>query len=271
MNGLQCFKNTFVPLCLLVWCCFQANAEPIKVCTSPSWSPYSWENAKGVDGLVYQVFSNCMAETDTKFEMVIMNSWAQCLKQAAQGRIQIVLSGYKTPEREQWALFTLPVAFDETKVFYSDPAVSVNSIEFMDGLIPAVRKDSSHGEPLDTYFRQLKKAEKLIPAYSDEALIQLLDIRRIDYFAGAKSNTPALFEKIKRDKKIKNLSTLYSSEHTFSQNGLHILSSKKWPSAQNFIGEFNRYFEENYDKKAIQSLEDEKLKTYLRSLNIELP
>ena len=262
-------KGTFSIVSLLVFIAqlssFSLNAKPITLCTSPSWIPHVWEHQTGANGVVYHVFTQFLEHESLQYDFVPMDSWARCLKQTKEGKVNIVLGAYKTPYRAQWGYLSMPVAYDETKAFYTNKKLKISTLNDLINLTGASRKDSSYGEPIDSFYRQQEKVGFVIPTFSDEAILQLLDKGRIDYFAGVDGNTNALLAKLKQEKKIKNITQIYSSV-SFSRNGLYVIASKKWSDGEALINKFNQYFLKHYDTKKIEQLEAKKMQQYLSSI-----
>ncbi|MGJ8682144.1 substrate-binding periplasmic protein [Paraglaciecola sp.] len=161
--------------------------------TENGYYPYNFEeNGKRV-GLSIDVLDYIEANSNLDFEFIVL-SWPRALKFVSQGKVDMILTLFKSIEREKEYHFIEPFYGHEVNQIFS---LTGNQIEF-DGQLKQLEsfsigttRDYSYGQSFD----QAKYLTKL-PATSEEALIKLLLAKRIDL---AISN-PLTFNKAIADK-----------------------------------------------------------------------
>lgn len=236
--------------------------QKLLVCASPSWIPYSWETKDGLNGTMVEVFEEFLDQAGLSAEYVKVGSWARCLKQVESGEIDVLLGAYLTPERQQWGNYSLPVAFDNTKVFYLNPSLNLTEFNQLSDLIGAGRIGSSYGYEMDHFFLQQEMREKLILSTTDEAMIQLVEKGRAHYFAGVDSNIQTLFRKLKYQGNLPADSKLNVMNRVFSVNSLHVVFGKKTHQSQTLTRQFNSFFKAHFSQSRIESLKQVYLRRY---------
>lgn len=238
----------------------------LQVCASPSWIPYSWEAEYGLNGTMVELFEEFLEHAELRAEYVKVGSWARCLKQVESGEIDVLLGAYLTPERQLWGNYSMPVAFDNTKVFYLEPELNLVTFEQLGDLVGAARIGSSYGYEMDHFFIQQEMREKLILSTTDEAMIQLVEKGRADYFAGVDSNIQTLFRKLKYQGELPADSKLSVMNQVFSVNSLHVVFGKKTPSSESLTLQFNSFFKAHFDRARIESLKQTHLLRYSQQI-----
>ncbi|QGY39098.1 transporter substrate-binding domain-containing protein [Pseudodesulfovibrio cashew] len=125
--------------------------------------------------------------------------WKRAIYQLQAGEILALSSGFKTPEREKFALFPAPLAM-ETNVIACRAGLNANvhSLEDIRDLRVGVVSAYVYGDPFDS-MTGLNKVE----AQSSEHLLRMLLENRVDVAVGNKAVFRYLALKLNREKDIR--------------------------------------------------------------------
>ena len=157
---------------------------------------YYTENGK-VKGFSVDVLNYIEANSKYDFEFIIL-SWPRALYLVAQGRVDLILTLFKTSEREQIYHFIEPSYAVEANQLFT---LMDNKLEFngqLQQLTPysiGTIREYSYGE----YFDGASYLNKL-PALTEEVLLKLLLSRRIDMLI----SNPLVFNQIISKVKVKS-------------------------------------------------------------------
>lgn len=149
---------------------------------------YYTENGK-IKGFSVDVLDYIEANSKYDFEFIIL-SWPRSLYLVAQGRVDLILSLFKTSKREQIYSFIEPSYVDEANQLFT---LTDNKLEFngqLQQLTPysiGIIREYSYGE----YFDEASYLNKL-PALTEEVLLKLLLGGRIDMLI----SNPLVFNQI---------------------------------------------------------------------------
>lgn len=124
----------------------------VTLCVDPDWVPFESINAHGEhEGIAADLLRLVAERTGLRLELVPTASWDESLAASKDGRCQILSFLNKTPQREQWLIFSRPLFSDvnvfitrEEHPFISDPAkLAGESIAFPSGtaMEELVRRD----------------------------------------------------------------------------------------------------------------------------------
>ena len=102
----------------------------VTLCVDPDWAPFESVNAQGEHvGIAADLLRLVAERTGLRLELVPTASWDESLAASRAGRCQILSFLNKTPQREQWLIFSRPLFSDvnvfitrEEHPFISDPA-----------------------------------------------------------------------------------------------------------------------------------------------------
>ncbi|BDX07151.1 substrate-binding periplasmic protein [Planctobacterium marinum] len=107
----------------------------------------------------------------------IATNWQSAINRLKDQRLDVVFGAFKTPERAQWADFTLPLASDASVLFNSpeSPILHLEDVDFEQEVVGVISNST-----------QEKLAQKLgfkhiYPASERKNLVKLLESGRINY------------------------------------------------------------------------------------------
>ena len=114
----------------------------VTLCVDPDWVPFESINAQGEhEGIAADLLRLVAERTGLRLELVPTASWDESLAASRAGGCQLLSFLNKTPQREQWLIFSRPLFSDvnvfitrEEHPFISDPAkLTGESIAFPSG------------------------------------------------------------------------------------------------------------------------------------------
>lgn len=153
------------------------------------YSPfYSIDNGS-MKGFSIEVLNYIEANSNYDFEYIVLR-WPRALHLVAEGKIDLILTLFKTPVREQTYYFIEPAYGDEINQLFT---LVENNIEFdgkLEQLTPysiGTVREYSYGQ----YFDQASYLKKL-PALTENVLLKLLLGKRIDLLI----SNPLVFKEI---------------------------------------------------------------------------
>lgn len=153
------------------------------------YSPfYSIDNG-GMKGFSIDVLNYFEANSNYDFEFIVL-PWPRALHLVAEGKIDLILTLFKTYTREQTYHFIEPAYGDEINQLFT---LVDNKVEFngqLEKLIPysiGTVREYSYGQ----YFDQAKYLNKL-PALTEDVLLKLLLGKRVDMLI----SNPLVFKEI---------------------------------------------------------------------------
>jgi len=119
-----------------------ADHPSVTLCVDPDWVPFESINEKGQhEGIAADLLNIVSLRTGIAFTLVPTHDWNESLAASRDGRCQVLSFLNKTPNREEWLLFTAPI-FNDSNVFITreehgfidDPATLIGeSIVFPSG------------------------------------------------------------------------------------------------------------------------------------------
>lgn len=107
----------------------------------------------------------------------IATNWQSAINRLKEQRLEIVFGAFKTPERAQWADFTLPLASDAS-VLFNSPESSILHLEDVDFELEVVGVISNSTQ--ETLAQKLG-FKHIYPASERKNLVKLLESGRINY------------------------------------------------------------------------------------------
>ncbi|KHK01601.1 transporter substrate-binding domain-containing protein [Desulfovibrio sp. TomC] len=124
----------------------------VTLCVDPDWAPFESINAQGAhEGIAADLLRLVAERTGLRWQLVPTASWDESLAASRDGRCQLLSFLNKTPQREEWLIFSRPLFSDvnvfitrEEHPFISDPGkLAGESIAFPSGtaMEELVRRD----------------------------------------------------------------------------------------------------------------------------------
>ncbi len=156
--------------------------------------PFNYEENGDIKGFSIDVLNYFKANSKYDFKFIV-RPWPRAIYSVAQGKIDLVLTLFKTPSREQNYHFIEPhYAYEANQLF----TLTDNKVEFngeLQQLKPysiGTTRDYSYGKDFD----QANYLSKL-PALNEEVLLKLLFTKRVEMIIG----NPFIFNKLIDEKK----------------------------------------------------------------------
>ncbi|HML55232.1 MAG TPA: transporter substrate-binding domain-containing protein [Solidesulfovibrio magneticus] len=121
---------------------YVAERGVVTLCVDPDWPPFETIDAAGRHvGIAADLLGLVAERTGLRFTLVPTASWDESLEAARQGRCRALSFLNRTPQREQWLVFTRPLLSDvnvfitrEEHAFIADPGrLDGESIVFPSG------------------------------------------------------------------------------------------------------------------------------------------
>jgi polar amino acid transport system substrate-binding protein len=159
--------------------------------------PFNYNENGDIKGFSVDVLNYFEANSKYDFELIIL-PWPRALYLVEQGKVDLILTLFKTPKREQTYHFIEPSYSNEVNQLFT---LMNNKFEFngqLQQLTPysiGILREYSYGEDFDSanYLHKL-------PALSEEVLLKLLLSERVDMVVG----NPLAFNYIISKKKLKS-------------------------------------------------------------------
>lgn len=135
-------------------------AEKIRYCDYPVYPPISWSDGKQVRGVAPGVVKELFGQLGYEVEIVELDNWNRCVRDAAEGRVDVVLM-YSTAEREQSMVFsTVPVLREEVAVFINrQHLVNIERLEDLANYRGGLLFGESYGVVFDRFVAEHQNIE----------------------------------------------------------------------------------------------------------------
>jgi len=169
--------------------------EDYKVITASgheSWGPVMYHNGFGyIEGQAVDVLEAALNETKFHVTAKYVGDWATVQKKAQTSEVDIIVALYKTEEREEYLLYSLPYLEDPIAVFTKDQSLTSMTIkEIIANKKGIVTKGDSYGVEIDEL---LEKTDVIVAQNPEEAKQMLLEGIG-DYFLFSLYGGEKLFE-----------------------------------------------------------------------------
>lgn len=227
---------------------FIEQHQVIRLGADPQFVPYEFFDRDGqYKGIAADYIKIISERTGLKLEVEQNPTWAEAYEKAVERKLDALPCVSKTPEREQYFLYSKPYYSFQRVVVVKDSNNSVAKLEDLFNKKVAVKKDSAH----HSYLKSFNKIEfSLYP--SEEAALKAVADGRENYFVGNLATSSYLI-------KTNGLTNLkYIQITTDEKQYLHFAIRKDWPELQGIIN------------KALDSItEAEKIEINNRWIGIE--
>lgn len=133
-------------------------AQPVIISGNPEAPPVVWEKAKGLAGVAPELASRIFTQLQTPFVIKPMGTWQQVQEKARTGKIDLVLSAYKTAERQHYLEYTIPYLESPVVVVVKKGAGFLcNCWDDMIGKRGVANRGESFGEEFDAFIKDKLK------------------------------------------------------------------------------------------------------------------
>ena len=143
------------------------------------YAPLSYTEKSKLMGVGFEVARKVAAEIGMETETVMAGNWARTLRRQTDGNIDILVSLYRTPEREKDMLF-LGAYWQENTILlmHRDNPVQFDNWADLKAYTGATVIDDSRGEKLDQY---LKTELNIVYVPLQANAMTMLKAKRVDY------------------------------------------------------------------------------------------
>ncbi|WP_417606390.1 substrate-binding periplasmic protein [Oceanimonas baumannii] len=108
----------FLTLLLTTSSAVSAELSAITACGHPEIPPLSWEQDNELTGIAPHLMRKLLAEQGYTINMQVFGNWERCQLAARRGKVDLLVSAYKTHDREQHFLFSdTPMVADPVVLF----------------------------------------------------------------------------------------------------------------------------------------------------------
>ena len=233
MNKLLLFFGIFLVAGLI----FAATAGPqedYKIVTASgheSWGPVMYHDGYGyIEGQAPEILKEALNGTNFHVTCKYVGGWDVVQQKARTSEVDIIVALYKTEEREEYLLYSLPYLEDPIAVFTKDQLLTSMTIEeIIANKKGIVTKGDSYGVDID----ELLKTTDVIVAQNPEEAKQMLLEDKGDYFLFSLYGGEKLFEN----------DDVFSS--VVGNEYFYFGVSKRNPNAEEIVQILNDYIREN--------------------------
>lgn len=200
-----------------------------------SWGPVMYHNGFGyIEGQAPDVLAAALEGTRFHVVSKYVGTWDIVQQKARTSEVDIIVALYKTEEREEYLLYSLPYLKDPIAIFTKDQSLTSLTIEEIIAQKKGiVTKGDSYGVKIDGL---LEETEVLMSQDPQEAKERLLSGEG-DYFLFSLYGGEELFKEELSEKEL--FSSIVGSEC------FYFGVSKKTPGAERIVQILNDYIREN--------------------------
>lgn len=226
---------------LLIWSQFAWSAT-LKL-SQDLWPPYIMNSVQG-SGIAHDIVVDALisAGYDLKYSV---KPWTRVLKETKSGQSDVIISLWKTEERQQFLLYTQPyMQNDMVFISLSDTKFEYESLDSLKGMKVALVNDYAYANNLRDY--------------PDMTIVKTLDLpNSFRYLLAKKADVLVADEAVARwtayGMKIPK-GTLHYSKTYFDSTPLHAAVRKDHPEAEKIVSILNNYFK-NHAQGKLEALQ----------------
>lgn len=222
-------RMILVTCLLLLSLALPASAEPVLLVTS-SYDPYVIEGNRQ-KGFLYEVVVAAFAEVGVEAQ-IQYRPWRRCALMVEEGKAFGAFPYGKTAKRAEYAWFTDRIGECRNVFFYLKGRMGDFDFETLADLIPYFIAGTS-GHYYETTFEEARLKVDYAPG--EASGIQKIWMFRTELFAEDKLVGWALINRI-----FPKYKHMFGSTSPWNINPQHIMVSKGYPGAENFMKQFNR-------------------------------
>lgn len=147
----------YLPVLLIAFLSFSNSllaAPPVIISGNPEAPPVVWERAKGLAGVGPELATHILSKLEVPFDIKPMGTWQQVQDKARTGSVDIILSAYKTAERQEFLEYSIPYLDSPVVVVVRKGTGFVcNSRDDMIGKRGVANKGESFGAEFDSFIK----------------------------------------------------------------------------------------------------------------------
>ncbi|MBN3572313.1 substrate-binding periplasmic protein [Vibrio neptunius] len=231
------FKWSHFTLTLLLFWSQVVSAATLKI-SQDLWPPYIMNSVQG-SGVAHDIVADALLSAGYELEFSI-KPWTRVLKETRTGQNDVIVSLWKSEEREKFLLFSKPYTNnDMVFISRSEAPFEYQSADSLRGMRIALINDYA-------YANNLREYKDIIPVHTLDLpnSIRYLMANKVDVLVAdeAVGRWTAHGMRIPKDK-------LYFSKAYFDSTPLHAAVRKDHPEAEKIISILNNYFKNHAEGK----------------------
>lgn len=205
-----------------------AKHNKVTACSSTLWVPFNWEAKTTIEGAGSTVAKRFFKTQDVTLELVVMGSWARCLKSVETGTIDLAIAAYKTPERASFGHYVEEeIAFDNVRIYINqNKPITFDKLEDLNALQGGGRRGDSYGEQFDN-FKKTLSALQWSEVNQPEQNVKKLLLSRLDYILMNPWNMEVILSQLAAEGALPEFTNIVAIGKPITHNGLYFLFSKK--------------------------------------------
>ena len=159
----------------------EAHCSKLIVTADPAYPPMHWYDGEHLQGASIEIAKRVLDELKIPYEVRYVGPFARLVKLAERGEVDMVATLKKTPEREQFLLFTkTPALSNPVAVFQSrEHPFPFQGRGDLIGRKGGITRGNMFGDDFDSFLSTKLNVE---PADNPESNFNKLKLGRIDYF-----------------------------------------------------------------------------------------
>ncbi len=231
------------------------------------WIPFNWETETQVKGVGSDIASKFFFLQKVELELIVLGSWARCLKFVETGEIDIAIAAYKTKARERFGIYVAEeIGFDAMKIYIRDGEnIQFNSFNDLKQYRGGGVRGDSYGEKFDTFKLSLSERQ-WTEVNSAQQNVGKLILQRVDYIPMNPWNLEVIMLKLKQQGVYHGDTKLVSVGEPIDHNGLYYLFSKKSDKYKVYGEELANYLKKLKSSGEIDEIFERNFKDYKFSL-----
>lgn len=156
---------------------FVRQTGTVTMCVDPDWAPFERINERGeYEGIGADLLQLVAERVGLRLQLVPVRTWVDSLQASKDGRCRIMSFLNRTPEREQWLIFTAPVFSDPNVIVTREEHDFIVDLRGLRGESVALPKGTMVEEHIRRDFPNLK----VIPTSSEAESVEMVSRREAD-------------------------------------------------------------------------------------------
>lgn len=224
------------------------QAATLTACGHPAYPPISWVTQGQLRGLAPDVVGQIFAALGHEVRTEAVGNWKRCLLEVQEGRIDIVVSAYRTSARERRLAFSNePLVADPIVLFVRrDRPFTFTQWSDLEGKTVGLLLGDSFGERFDRFAEARLKVERVS---SSEQNVRKLVLGRIDFMPVGLRTWRLQGQRLGYGNAIARLPEPLVTEHYY-------IGVRRGSALQPLLADVDRRLRAMHDDGSLQRLED---------------
>lgn len=247
-----------------------AKDNKVLACSSTLWVPYNWETAATVEGAGITIARQFFMTQGVELELIVLGSWARCLKYVEIGTIDIAIAAYKTPERTAFGRYVEEAfGIDALRIYANqNKPVIFDKIEELSAFRGGGVRGDSYGEQFDIFKKTLSYLQWSEVNQAEQNVKKLIQ-GRLDYTLMTPWTMKVLLLQLTKEKLLPQETKIIATGKPVNQNGLHFLFSKKSNKYKDFGKRMSLFIKELKTSGKMEQIINDSFEAYTSQQNIK--